>query len=145
MSKVFTILLVLILGVSGAEENKKTFGTLKIKKIIRVYDGDTFYVNLKKVHPLLGDTIAIRIDDIDTPERRGSSPCVKEKAMEVRAYVEKRLLDGKKVVLKNCQRGKYFRILADVYIDGISLSEELIALGYAKPYDGGTKPEWACE
>lgn len=39
-------------------------------------------------------------------------------------------------------RGKYFRIVAEVRIYGVSLGEELIKEGLAHPYDGGTKIEW---
>ncbi len=40
------------------------------------------------------------------------------------------------------ERGKYFRILADVYGDDQSLSEALIQAGHARPYDGGTREGW---
>ncbi len=40
------------------------------------------------------------------------------------------------------QRGKYFRIVADVYVDGNSLADELLQAELAKPYDGGKKPKW---
>jgi len=44
--------------------------------------------------------------------------------------------------LRNIKRGKYFRIVADVYIDGQCLADILIKNGLAKPYDGGKKPQW---
>jgi endonuclease YncB( thermonuclease family) len=40
------------------------------------------------------------------------------------------------------QRGKYFRIVADVYVDGSDLGQELIEKGLAKPYHGEKKPKW---
>jgi tRNA G10 N-methylase Trm11 len=40
---------------------------------------------------------------------------------------------------------KYFRILADVYVDGVNLADELIQHGHAKSYDGGTKSSWECK
>mgnify|MGYP001247571374 CR=1 FL=1 len=41
------------------------------------------------------------------------------------------------------KRGKYFRIVADVDIDGQDLGRLLIHEGYAQPYDGsGKKPKW---
>ena len=40
------------------------------------------------------------------------------------------------------QRGKYFRILADVYVDGISLADNLIKAGHARVYDGGKRLGW---
>jgi micrococcal nuclease len=41
-------------------------------------------------------------------------------------------------------RGKYFRILADVYVDGENLTDLLISAGHARPYDGGKREGW-CE
>ena len=54
-------------------------------------------------------------------------------------FVEKLLKSTKRIDLKNIKRGKYFRIVADVYIDGKSLSDAIIKSGYACKYDGGTK------
>lgn len=46
------------------------------------------------------------------------------------------------IELRNIQRSKYFRILADVYIDGVSLADNLIQSGHARPYDGGKRLGW---
>jgi len=63
-------------------------------------------------------------------------------ARKAKQYTVQRLREGKQVVLRNMRRGKYFRIVADVYVDGSSLGQELISAGLAKPYDGGKKPKW---
>jgi len=55
------------------------------------------------------------------------------------------LKDAEQVDLKNIERGKYFRIVADVFVDGESLSDLLIEAGMAVPYDGGTKTHNWCE
>jgi micrococcal nuclease len=53
------------------------------------------------------------------------------------------LSDAKTIELKNPQRDKYFRVLAEVWIDGESLGEKLKGDGLAKEYDGeGARPEW---
>jgi len=44
--------------------------------------------------------------------------------------------------LHNLGRDKYFRVLADVMIDGKNLTDLLIKKGLGKPYDGGTKSSW---
>lgn len=119
--------------------------TFQVEKVIRVYDGDTFHVNLKGVHPFFGDTIGIRIKDIDTPEIRGSSPCLKKKAYAARDYLKNLLSKAKEIELRNCRKGKYFRIVADVYADNQSLSHLLLNEGYAKPYNGGKKTAWTCQ
>ena len=53
--------------------------------------------------------------------------------------------DAERVDLKNIERGKYFRIVADVIVDGESLADILIETGLAVPYDGGTKGKDWCE
>jgi len=122
---------------------ERTYGSLRIKEIVKVYDGDTFTVTVRKVHPLIGDSISIRVRGIDTPEIRGGS--CKDKALKARNYFIQRLEESKKIKLRNVARGKYFRIVADVYLDGVNIADEMILLGLAKPYDGGTKINWSCD
>ena len=45
------------------------------------------------------------------------------------------LSDAKTIELKNPQRDKYFRVLAEVWIDGESLGEKLKSEGLAKEYE----------
>ena len=53
------------------------------------------------------------------------------------------LLKRAKVIeLRNIERGKYFRILADVYVDDRNLADILIKNNLAIYYDGGTKKDW---
>ncbi len=42
-------------------------------------------------------------------------------------------------------RGKYFRIVADVYVDGKSLAESLIEANLGVPYYGKTKIKDWCK
>ena len=55
------------------------------------------------------------------------------------------LKDAEQIVLRNMERGKYFRIAADVYVDGESLGDMLIEAGMAVRYDGGKKTHKWCE
>ena len=55
------------------------------------------------------------------------------------------LRDAEQITLKNMERGKYFRIAADVYVDGESLGDMLIEAGMAVRYDGGKKTHKWCE
>ena len=52
------------------------------------------------------------------------------------------LRSAKVIELRNIQRGKYFRILADVYVDGQNLADGLIRSGHARLYDGGKRLGW---
>lgn len=108
-----------------------------------VYDGDTFKVDLEGVHPLFGDNVSIRINGIDTPEIRGETDEVEALAREARDFVAATLQGATQIELRNLQRGKYFRILADVYVNGQLLADALKEKGLAKDYDGdGPKPTW---
>ncbi|CAC9586898.1 hypothetical protein [Bathymodiolus heckerae thiotrophic gill symbiont] len=46
--------------------------------------------------------------------------------------------------MTNLQRGKYFRVVANVLVDGVSLEQELLDNKLAYRYDGGRKLSW-CE
>ena len=55
------------------------------------------------------------------------------------------LKDAEQITLKNMERGKYFRIAADVIVDGENLADQLIDAGVAVKYDGGKKTHKWCE
>lgn len=117
---------------------------LIIEDVTSIYDGDTFKVNLKEVPAIFGEKLTIRIANIDTPELKGK--CKQEKILARRAkqFTVERLRQSKSILLKNPKRGKYFRVIAEVYIDGQNLGEELLKEGLAVKYDGGKRKNW-CE
>ena len=117
--------------------------TFTPEEIVSIYDGDTFKIDLAGVHPLFGDDVSVRLFGVDTPEIRGSEDRVKVLAEKARKLTEQALMGAAKIELKNPQRGKYFRIIADVYVDGESLAALLMKAGLGKAYDGeGAKPIW---
>ena len=112
-------------------------------QVVDLYDGDTFKIDLPSMHPLFGDDLSIRLFGVDTPEMRGTTDEVKVLAKQAQQLTEKALKGASKIELRNPQRGKYFRIVSEVWIDGESLADILKAKGLAKDYDGeGTRPEW---
>lgn len=114
---------------------------------MRNYDGDTVTVNLPSVHPLLGKEIGIRLKGIDTPEIRGKNQCEKDKAKEAKKFVKDALTSASRIFLRDAHRGKYFRLVGDLVVDGKSLSKRLLDANLAVPYDGGTKPnvDWCAK
>ncbi len=87
----------------------------------------------------------MRVLGIDAAEIRGKCESEKRMAQAAKKYAVQLLRSGQTIELQNIQRGKYFRILADVYIDGKSLGKELIKAGHARPYDGGKRKGWCFE
>ncbi len=113
-------------------------------KVVSVYDGDTFKVNLPCTQDIFCRDMSVRVNGIDTPEMKTKNSCEKQKAKEAQALTKDILSKGP-VILKNCQRDKYFRLLCDVSVlgrnQGYNLSEELINANLAVEYHGETKAE----
>jgi len=114
-----------------------------VRKIDRIYDGDTFFAHVKGHHPIDKKPTGIRIRGIDTPEIRDSRPAVKKKAEKAKAFVESEIRKAGKIHLYNVSTSdKYGRILATVFCDRKDLAKMLLEQKLAKRYDGGTKSEW---
>ena len=82
---------------------------------------------------IFGENLSIRLRGIDTPEIRGSSDEEKVKAIIARDFLTSMLSDNI-VTLHNMQRGKYFRVIADVKAGGIDVVKEMIKKKLGKPY-----------
>jgi micrococcal nuclease len=134
----FIALCLVIFSVQAATE----YGTVTVSKVISVYDGDTFRVDIDSLPPIVGKNIAIRLNGVDTPEIRGKCEHEKDLALKARDFVRNKLANAKEIKLTKLQRGKYFRVVADVMIDGVSLDQELLDNELAYKYTGGKKSSW---
>lgn len=113
-----------------------------INEVITVYDGDTFRVNIDEFPPIIGENIAIRILGIDTPEIKGNCQQERQLAIKARDFTRKYLNSGSVISLTDLKRDKYFRILANVYIDGKNLGDALLMQNLAVVYLGKKKFNW---
>jgi len=135
------LLLTLFLGVLSAQAAPE-YGTVTVSKVISVYDGDTFRVDIDSLPPIVGKNIPIRLNGVDTPEIRGKCKYEKDLAVKARDFVRNKLANAKEIKLNNLQRGKYFRVVANVMVDGVSLEQELLENELAYKYTGGKKSSW---
>ena len=122
--------------------NAHSQGNVSVTKVISVYDGDTFRVDIDELSDIVGKNIAIRILGIDTPEIKGQCQKEKELAIKARDFTRHYLNNASSIQLSNLKRDKYFRLLADVYIDGKSLAAALLANNLAVRYSGNKKSNW---
>ncbi len=107
-------------------------------ELASVYDGDTFRVHLACKYGVFCKTIPIRVRGVDCPEMKGVPQETKELAKKAKKFTKDFLSSGK-ILLRNCGRDKYFRLLCDVKVNGRNLGEELIKEGLAVPYYRDTK------
>ena len=136
--KSVTVLFLLITLPAWAQD----FGTVTISRVTSVYDADTFRADIADWPPVVGSHVPIRVKAVDAPEIRGKCPREKEAARAAKAYTVALLRQARTIELRNIQRGKYFRLLAEVWVDGRNLAENLIQAGHARPYFGGTRLGW---
>lgn len=113
--------------------------TFRCVKYIKNYDADTITFNIPNIHPLLGEKISVRVAGIDAAEIKTKDKCEKESALAAKNFVMQKLKNAKRIDLTNIERDKYFRILADVIIDGKPLKDLLLNKNLAYVYSGKTK------
>ena len=118
------------------------YGDVKISKVISIYDGDTLRVNIDSFPDIIGKNIRIRIKGIDAPEIKGKCQTEIDLAIMARDYLRNAINQSSQIELRNIERGKYFRIVGELYIDGQNISNNLIKRKLAYYYNGGKKNSW---
>jgi len=140
------ILIILILFNSIiAASNAEDYSDVSVSRIIKVIDGDTFRVDINELPDIIGKNIRIRILGINAPEINGKCTFEKELAIKARDFVQILLDNADLVILKNLNRGNFFRLLAEVIVDGKDLGELLIANDLAVRYQGQKKLSWCAK
>lgn len=108
-------------------------------KVENIVDGDTIdlFVDLGFE---TWKHVRIRLADIDTPETRTTDLIEKAAGLAAKEYVVSRIPVGTEVRLISTSYDKYGRVLGYIWLldsNGqmlISINDELLNLGYAKPY-----------
>lgn len=102
-----------------------TVRIFEFAKIVSVVDGDTCDILID-----LGFGVSVkqrfRLAGINTPER--GQPGFDEAKMFLATYL------GIPAVIHSIKLDKYGRFLADIYVNGISVNQALLAQGLAVPY-----------
>ena len=112
---------------------------------ITAIDGDTIRVPADVIAPLFSTLEwSIRLKGVDTPEINGKCDREKLLAREAKSFVDFRLKHAHKISVSSVASHDKWggRLVANLYVDGKDLSQELIEKGYAVPYNGGTKKSW---
>jgi micrococcal nuclease len=101
-------------------------------KVTGAWDGDSMTLDIDLG---LGAALIkqkLRLHGVDTPELRDPDPEMKKKAQAARDFTRELVLD-KDVIIKTHKdkEGKYGRWIAEVFVDGMSLNEQLVKQGHA--------------
>tara|TARA_R100001224_G_C3917307_1_gene114042 strand:- start:79 stop:471 length:393 start_codon:yes stop_codon:yes gene_type:complete len=109
-----------------------------IKEIVKIIDGDTIDIIID-----LGFSLTkkerVRLAGIDTPECRTRDLEEKTFGLEAKEYLAMRLDASKNLIVKTEKDGKYGRMLGWIHDEDRCINNDMILLGYAWAYDGGSK------
>lgn len=114
-------------------------------KFTRLIDGDTIAFQADWLPKPLKPELSIRVYGVDTPEKGFRAKCESEKARgeAASAFTKAQVKAAKKTQIALMDWDKYGgRVLGDVLLDGKSLRQMLIAMGYAREYYGDAKQSW---
>ena len=125
-------MLLLLLGIlllagcaTHPQTQDKLYPDVKVSRLLRVIDGDTFACDIDEHSAIAGKNISIRLRGINTPELRSKDPEERLSAIFEKQRLSDLLTNARVIELRNIDRDKYFRIDADVYIDGEPLLPKL--------------------
>lgn len=108
-------------------------------KVVSVYDGDTITVDIDLGFSMTLRGLKVRLSGIDTAEMKSEDVILKDKAVKARDWLKGQILN-KDVYLESSGLDKYGRWLGKVHTkEGVCCNEELVKLGLAIAYDGGSK------
>ncbi len=138
------ILIIALLLAGPIQGRERDYGSAVVTQVTSIYDGDTFRGNIAGWPAIIGERIPIRIAGIDAPELRAH--CRRELllARAAKRRTVELLRSAHTIELRHIHRGKWFRLIANVIVDGKDLGRILVEEGLARPYYGGRRRSW-CE
>ena len=109
-------------------------------KVTRVLDGDTFDCMFD-----LGFNIfhhaRVRMVGIDTPESRTRDLEEKARGLLSKQFLKDAITDQELIIktYKKNAKGKFGRVLGEIWLDEVNINKEMIELGYAVEYHRQSK------
>ena len=111
-------------------------------KVVHIVDGDTVDVDIDLGFGVWMKKQRIRMYGIDTPESRTRDLVEKKYGLKAKKFLQDKLKKAKSITIrthKGEEKGKFGRILGDIYCDGKSVNSEMVKVGHAVAYYGQNK------
>lgn len=109
----------------------------KINRVIKVVDGDTIDLDID-----LGFNVStkqrVRLYAINAPESRTRNKEEKKRGLAAKDRL-KELCEEGNLILKSYGKGKYGRILGEIYTNGCNINNILLSENHAEQYYGGKR------
>ena len=108
--------------------------------VTRVVDGDTVDVDIDLGFGMTYKKQRVRMKGIDTPESRTRDLEEKKFGLASKEFLKGQLKD-QEIELVSHDKGKFGRILGELYVNGESINQKMIDDHHAVDYGGGNKEE----
>ena len=112
--------------------------------VTRVVDGDTVDVDIDLGFGMTYKKQRVRLYGIDTPESRTRDLVEKKYGKAAKKFLQEKIESAEVVTLYSHDKGKFGRILGELFIDGssdLSLNQLMINNYHAVAYHGQSKEE----
>jgi len=112
--------------------------------VTRVVDGDTVDVDIDLGFGMVYKKQRVRLYGIDTPESRTRDLVEKKYGKAAKKFLQEKIESAEVVTLYSHDKGKFGRILGELFIDGssdLSLNQLMINNFHAVAYHGQSKEE----
>ena len=110
-------------------------------KILKVVDGDTVDVDIDLGFGMTYKKQRVRLMGIDTPESRTRDLVEKLFGKASKKHLKEILSNAEMLTLVSHDKGKFGRILGELYVNGESINQKMIDDHHAVDYGGGNKEE----
>ena len=102
-----------------------------VTEVLSVHSADSFTCRVAGWESVGPVRLRVQIDGIELSEGQTGSDGLQGQKAGSQRFTETRLKAAGSIKLKNVQMRNYFRVAADVFIDGNSLADELVNAGFA--------------
>ena len=110
---------------------------------VRVIDGDTVEASGLQVWPSVSIDSHIRLHRVDAPEMSKGSPCEDAAGAAAKRHLESLLAGQTDVEVQPIVVDNFGRVVAEVTVNGVNLSDRMVTDGHAVFWTGKRIP-WAC-
>ena len=113
--------------------------------VVRVIDGDTVKVDAGADMPPELASLSVRLRGVDTPEigRRAKCDAERQAGLAATAFTEAMTAGADSVIVRDPAWGKWGgRVIADLIVNGRSLSSALVESGHGRPHEGSLRKAW---
>jgi len=131
MMKIFILLFFALINNAMIVHGAELYGDFNFVKYLKTTGPASFLADIPGAHPLIGRRIEVVIKGIEVPSKNASCKKERELAKKGTELLEFLLKQGREISLHKVERGRRFRLVATVLVNGRDIRKLLMAKGTA--------------